>query len=101
MKKILNIKNCSHLKMYGKSEPVTLEVAKHIVKISKDQTISMHNRLGLINDILGFSGVESLYPQLPNIDYCNKGDTYDTTVFTNSKTGKFYIGDWGSLIENM
>jgi hypothetical protein len=33
------------------------------------------------------------------IDYVNFGDTYAITVLFNPKTGKFEIGNWGSLYE--
>ena len=50
-----------------------------------------------INDIIGTFGVESCFPEIPDLYYCNSGDTYNITILYYK--GKLYIGDWGSVAE--
>jgi len=33
------------------------------------------------------------------IEYVNTGDTYNTTLIYDYKTGRFYIGSWGGWVE--
>lgn len=54
--------------------------------------------MGRIDKILNTCGVESLYPEFPNVFYCNGGDTYDVTVCYDHDKG-FIVGDWGSYVE--
>ena len=50
-----------------------------------------------INNIIGTFGVESCFPEIPDLYYCNSGDTYNITILHYK--GKLYIGDWGSVAE--
>jgi hypothetical protein len=50
-----------------------------------------------VNNVIKGSGVDSLYPDLPDIWYVNMGDTYATTVIL--KDDKLYIGTWGDVVE--
>jgi len=50
-----------------------------------------------INDIIGTFGVENGFPEIPDLYYCNNGDTYNITILHYK--GKLYIGDWGSVAE--
>lgn len=50
-----------------------------------------------INHVLGTFGVESCYPDIPELHYCNSGDTYNITILYYKD--KLYIGDWGSIAE--
>jgi len=46
-----------------------------------------------------FCGVDSLYPDLPHIMYCNAEDTYSTTLIFNHSTAQVRIGCWGDIME--
>ena len=50
-----------------------------------------------INKILCTFGVESGYPEIPSLEYCNTGEMYNTTILHYK--GKLYIGDIGSIME--
>jgi hypothetical protein len=56
-----------------------------------------------IDVILGTHGVEYIpaghNAKSPAIDYCNTGDTYDTTVLWVHGGVGFRIGNWGSYVE--
>lgn len=67
-----------------------------------------------IDAILGTCGVEgmlldghgeeqcsscSMVGVVADIQYCNAGDTYDTTILYHN--GKLKIGDWGSIAEDL
>lgn len=45
-----------------------------------------------------FSGVESLYPEKPQILYCNAGDTYADTLIYNYETERVTLGCWVDLV---
>lgn len=51
--------------------------------------------LDRLNVILRTHGVEGMIE--PDIQYCNQGDTYSTTLLYWD--GDLYIGDWGSIVE--
>lgn len=59
--------------------------------------------LEVINDILGFDGVEGWATDMQSgVQYCNTGETYDPTVIfvsTSRNTGYFCTGSWGDLLE--
>lgn len=58
-------------------------------------------RLGAVNELLGFYGVEHIShgrnSKSPAIDYCNIGDPYNTTILLVN--GQFRIGCWGDIVE--
>lgn len=62
-------------------------------------------KLLAINTLLDAYGVEYIahrddgYHNSYGLDYCNTGDTYTPTVGYNHKTGRFFVGDWGSVVE--
>jgi hypothetical protein len=33
------------------------------------------------------------------LSYVNMGDTYDTTLLYDHKTGRFSVGSWGDIVE--
>ena len=51
-----------------------------------------------INSLSGHFGVESLYPERPEIWYLNAGDTYTTTLCYNHDSDRFFIACWGDLV---
>lgn len=50
-----------------------------------------------IDEIIGTFGVENLFPEIPDLFYCNAGDTYSTTILCYKD--KLYIGCWGDIAE--
>lgn len=52
-----------------------------------------------ISKLGDFSGVESLYPDLPHILYCNAGDSYASTLIFNHQTEQVRIGCIGDILE--
>ena len=52
-----------------------------------------------VSAIGDFYGVESLYPDYPEILYCNAGDTYAPTLIFNHSTAQVRIGCWGDIVE--
>jgi hypothetical protein len=50
-----------------------------------------------LNKLGEFSGVESCFPQRPEIHYLNAGDTYNPTLIFNDYTGTIRIGCWGDI----
>ena len=50
-----------------------------------------------IDKVLNTYGVESGYPDIPSLEYCNIGEMYNTTILHYK--GKLYIGDVGSIME--
>lgn len=60
-----------------------------------------YSRLRAIDKVLKTYGVEHIEhghnTKSPAIDYCNTGDTYDTTVL--KVNGRFRVGSWGDIVE--
>ena len=50
-----------------------------------------------IDKVLNTYGVESGYPEIPSLEYCNTGEMYNTTILHYK--GKLYIGDVGTIME--
>ena len=50
-----------------------------------------------IDKVLNTYGVESGYPEIPSLEYCNTGEMYNTTILHYK--GKLYIGNVGSIME--
>jgi hypothetical protein len=50
---------------------------------------------------LGTFGVEGFCDDVGNhgVSYLNSGDTYAQTIIFRSNSGRFYLGDWGSIVE--
>lgn len=60
--------------------------------------------LHAIDCILGTCGVESLgkgrsFRDPPPYQYCNTGDTYDTTLIYKEATDTLFVGCWGDIVE--
>lgn len=51
---------------------------------------------------LGTFGIEGFCDDIGNngISYLNTGDTYAPTILFRSNSGRFSIGDWGTIVEN-
>lgn len=47
----------------------------------------------------GLYGVESLYPELPDVWYLNAGDPYTETLIYNSDIHQWSLGCWGDIVE--
>lgn len=56
--------------------------------------------MGILNEIGEYYGVESLYPELPNLFYLNIGDTYAPTIFYNTENNRLFVSSMGDVIEN-
>jgi hypothetical protein len=46
-----------------------------------------------------FHGAGSLYPDFPEIMYCNAGDAYAATLIFNHATGQVRLGCIGDIVE--
>ena len=61
-----------------------------------------HKRMVAINAELETYGVEHVQgngtTRTPSFEYCNTGDTYDTTII-RMQSGQYRVGDWGSIVE--
>lgn len=61
--------------------------------------------LDYADELLGGSGIEYIESQQDTmrrregLSYVNMGDTYDTTLIYDHKTGRFYVGAWGDWVE--
>jgi len=55
--------------------------------------------LHVLNALIDGYGVESCYPDKPELWYVNMGDPYVATIIYNDDTGKFRIGCWGDYFE--
>ena len=61
--------------------------------------------LDYADELLGGNGVEYIESQQDTmrrregLSYVNMGDTYDTTLIYDHKTGRFYVGAWGNWVE--
>lgn len=61
--------------------------------------------LDYANELLGGNGIEYIESQQDTmrhregLSYVNMGDTYDTTLIYDHKTGRFYVGAWGDWVE--
>lgn len=62
-------------------------------------SFAAHRLMEDIDKVLKTFGVESLYPDLPNIYYCNNGDSYTDTILYCTEKKKTYIGSWGDVME--
>lgn len=93
---LARITNWATRKAIGKSDGKKLRKALEdaAAKGSKAKAL-----LGIVNTLLDAHGVESLYPDYPEIYYVNLGDTYDTTLLLNVATGNLYVGAWGDYVE--
>jgi hypothetical protein len=58
-------------------------------------------KLSIANEILGTYGVEYIpkghNSKSPAIEYCNAGDTYNSTLLFVS--GRYRVGCWGDIVE--
>jgi hypothetical protein len=57
--------------------------------------------LDVVDHLLDGHGVEQLNPTdgTEPVAYVNLGDTYDTTVLYDYEKGRFYLTDWGTIVE--
>jgi hypothetical protein len=88
----------------GTNDPMNHEAARKRSAECYNAPSTTDLILHAINALVGGFGVEGV-PYYENamrdefIDFVNMGDTYSTTILCNPETGKFEIGDWGSLYE--
>jgi len=61
------------------------------------ESFAIQRYMEKIDKILNTHGVESGYPEIPSLEYCNTGEMYNITLLHYK--GKLYIGDVGSLME--
>ena len=61
------------------------------------ESFAIETYMDKIDKILNTYGVESGYPDIPSLEYCNTGEMYNITLLHYK--GKLYIGDVGSLME--
>jgi len=61
------------------------------------ESFAIQRYMGKIDKILCTFGVESGYPEIPSLEYCNTGEMYNITLLHYK--GKLYIGDVGTLME--
>ena len=99
------------LKRISKELNISVQEAKWIKDIIESFELGEYNQLGhwshavseCMGDISragGFYGEESLYPDIPDIFYCNAGDTYtNTVVYDNRRKHPFFIATIGDVIE--
>lgn len=104
--------NKKNLKQYAKDllgNEYTLEKEKELINICCNKSLKDYHDnyshisfainawLKDINKIMNAFGVESLYPDIPDCEYVNVGDTYNTTIlyFKN----ELRIGCWGDIVE--
>jgi hypothetical protein len=52
--------------------------------------------LAELNALSGHYGVESLYPERPELWFLDAGDSYAATVFYNSATDNLFISDFAT-----
>lgn len=72
------------------------EAAAQEIKRLADQGLG-RKALERADVAMGGHGVESLYPEFPKVYYVNKGDTYDTTLYSDGSALR--IGAWGDYVE--
>jgi len=110
---MLLVANRKNLKQYAKDildNGYTPEKEKELINIcTKDnyvnykegqrehESFAIQRYMGKIDKILNTHGVESGYPDIPSLEYCNTGEMYNITLLHYK--GKLYIGDVGSLME--
>jgi len=110
---MLLVANRKNLKQYAKDildNGYTPEKERELINIctkdnyvnylnspSEDDSFGITRYLEKINILLNTYGVESCYPDIPSLYYCNAGNSYNTTILHYK--GKLYIGDWGSIVE--
>lgn len=86
----------------GTPESLALLIALCETPIEKEMGIHISHtifaRLDEIGKLIGSHGVEYIRMDGNDLYYANQGDTYDLTILY--WRGKFYIGDWGSIVEN-
>lgn len=61
-------------------------------------------QLSALNELIGGYGVEGLgkndrAPYTPPFEYINTGDTYNATIIRDNRKGRFFISDWGTVVE--
>ena len=109
---MLLIANKKNLKQYAKDllgneyteqkekeliEVCTKDSYTNYLKSGTHESFAIEIYMGKIDKILCTFGVESGYPEIPSLEYCNTGEMYNITLLHYK--GKLYIGDVGSIME--
>ena len=75
------------------------------VKARMDAGVPYQTLLEEADRLLNGHGVEYIQSQADTmrsqdgLSYVNMGDTYDTTLLYDHKTGRFSVGSWGDIVE--
>lgn len=84
------------------SFPKTAEWSFHCYHKPWDSSLKM----SAINELLDMFGVEGIgggddwhNGYAPAYSYCNTGDSYAATILYEYRTGRFFIGSWGDIVE--
>ena len=109
---MLLVANKKNIKQYAKDllgNEYTEQKEKELIEVCIIKTVDYYHTGGQhisfairdwledINRVLCAFGVESGYPDIPSLEYCNTGEMYNITLLHYK--GKLYIGDVGSLME--
>lgn len=94
--------------LYSEDPGRACRVALHLTRFERE-----HERLGLINQLLGMFGVEAIRGEWQNgywcdirAVYCNAGETYALTVIHargdwSGAPGEFIVASFGDYIEEL
>jgi hypothetical protein len=75
------------------------------IKARMDAGVPYQTLLEEADRLLNGNGVEYIQSHADTmrsqdgLSYVNKGDTYDTTLLYDHKTGRFSVGSWGDIVE--
>jgi hypothetical protein len=75
------------------------------VKARMDAGVPYQTLLEEADRVLNGHGVEYIHSHADTmrsqdgLSYVNMGDTYDTTLLYDHKTGRFSVGSWGDVVE--
>ena len=59
-------------------------------------------RMLALDALIGTHGTEAIWgsdPLAPVAEYCNAGDTYDTTILYDYTRGRYVLTSWGDWVE--
>ena len=75
------------------------------VKARMDDGVPYKAILEVVDELMDGNGVEYIDSHADTmrsqdgLSYVNMGDTYDTTLLYDHKTGRFSVGSWGDIVE--
>ena len=75
------------------------------VKARMDDGVPYEAILEVVDGLMDGNGVEYIDSHADTmrsqdgLSYVNMGDTYDTTLLYDHKTGRFSVGSWGDIVE--